>query len=282
MKLYLDETCRVNFPGDAINGILCVRDCLDFSLEPKIKVTGFTCIWKVGVANTVGTTGETEEYSVFFNGMAVLRKEDDTLVDNPSLINELEGYSKIFKFHIVLPNNLPPSHEVPFGHTRYKLEAQYNGLTTLDYFSVNQWVSLKKRNDATVKRATFSVPFYAFCQSIEMILNLNQSYYLPGETVHVIAMIQNNSRTDIIFSKILIVQMLIKLKNSNKKIVLKQNLFIGNWDKSIATNGKRFIDILQSNCSTYEVGVKDCSLIKAENNDIDFVPKYMIYEKRQE
>jgi len=33
--------------------------------------------------------------------------------------------------------------------------------------------------------------------------------------------------------------------------MLKQNLFIGNWDKSIATNGKRFIDILQNNCSTY-------------------------------
>lgn len=50
------------------------------------------------------------------------------------------------------------------------------------------------------------MPLYAFCQSIEMILNLNQSYYLPGETVYVIAMIQNNSRTDILFSKIVIVQ----------------------------------------------------------------------------
>jgi len=28
-----------------------------------------------------------------------------------------------------------------------------------------------------------------------------------------------------------------------------------------------------------EIGVKDCSLIKAENLDIDFIPKYMIYEK---
>ncbi|XP_003245584.1 uncharacterized protein LOC100569306 [Acyrthosiphon pisum] len=348
MKLYLDETCRVNFPGDVINGILCVRESFDFGLEPRIKVTGFTCIWKPGLANTVVTDGEIDEYSVFFNGMAVLSKEDDTHTDtaNQSLIDELQGYSKIFKFHIVLPNNLPPSHEVPFGHTRYKLEVQYNGLTTQDYFSVNQWVGLNTRNDASVKCATFFVPFYAFCQSIEMILNLNQSYYLPGETVHVIAMIQNNSRTDIIFSKILIVQitkywkthhllpikhvrviaegirgyipsgnkqiwdshplklpaiipttntsnnpfnyfevkykikMLIKLKNSNKRIVLKQNLFIGNWDKSIATNGKQFIDILENNCSTYEVGVKECPLIKAEN--IDFIPKYMIYEKRQE
>jgi len=65
------------------------------------------------------------------------------------------GFSKIFKFHIVLPNNLPPSHEVPFGHTRYKLEAHYNGLTTSDYFSVNQWVGLNKRNDATVSKIIF-------------------------------------------------------------------------------------------------------------------------------
>ncbi|KAL5240075.1 hypothetical protein ACI65C_007485 [Semiaphis heraclei] len=349
MKLYLDETCRVNFPGDTINGILCLRECLDFGLEPKIKVTGFTCIWKLGVSNTVVNNGETDEFSVFYNGMAVLSKEDDTHRADLSLVDELEGYSKIFKFRIVLPNNLPPSHEVPFGHTRYKIEAQYNGLTTQDYFNVNQWVGLNKRNDASVKHATFSVPFYAFCQSIEIILNLNQSYYLPGETVYVIAMIQNNSRTDIIFSKILIVQitkywkthhllpikhvrviaegirgyvqsgnkqiwdshplnlpaiipttntsdnpfnyfevkykikMLIKLKNSNKRIVLKQHLFIGNWDKSIASNGKQFMDILQNNnCSTYAVGVKDCSLIKAENKDIDFIPKYVIYEKIQE
>lgn len=60
------------------------------------------------------------------------------------------GYSKIFKFHIILPNNLPPSHEVPFGHTRYKIEAHYNGLTTFDYFNVNQWVGLDKRNDTIV------------------------------------------------------------------------------------------------------------------------------------
>lgn len=45
--------------------------------------------------------------------------------------------------------------------------------------------------------------------------------------------------------------MFIKLKNSNQKIVLKQNLFIGNWDKSVAANGKQFIDILQNNFSAY-------------------------------
>ncbi|XP_025204665.1 uncharacterized protein LOC112601326 isoform X2 [Melanaphis sacchari] len=346
MKLCLDETCRVNFPGDVIYGILCIRECFDFSLEPRIRVSGFTRTWKLGLANTVVTDDETDEYSLFYNGMAVLSKEDNShIMTDMTLIEELEGYSKIFKFHIDLPSNLPPSHEVPFGHTRYKLEAHYNGLTTLDYFSVNQWVGLNKRNDTIVKRATFSVPLYAFCQSIEMILNLNQSYYLPGETVFVIAMIQNNSRTDIIFSKIVIVQitkywktlqllpikhvriiaegirgyissgnkqiwdshplnlpaiipttnlsnnpfnyfevkykikMLIALKNSSKRKVLKQDLFIGNWDKSVATNGKQFIDIVQ-NDSIY-VGVKDCSLIKMENNDIDFIPKYMIYEKSQ-
>lgn len=45
--------------------------------------------------------------------------------------------------------------------------------------------------------------------------------------------------------------MLITLKNSNKKKVLKQHLFIGNWDKSIATDGKQFIDILQNNDTVY-------------------------------
>ncbi|XP_026823257.1 uncharacterized protein LOC113561182 [Rhopalosiphum maidis] len=347
MKVYLDEMCRVNFPGDVINGILCIREYFDFNLEPRIRVSGFTRIWKRSLINNVVTNGETDEYSLFFNGIAVLSKEDDTCTVNMSPIDELEDYSKKFKFHIVLPNNLPPSHEVPFGHTRYKIEAHYNGLSTLDYFNVNQWVGLDKRNNITVKRATFSVPLYTFCQSIEMILNLNQTYYLPGETVFVIAMIQNNSRTDIIFSKIVIVQttkywkshqllpikhvriiaegirgyihsgnkqiwdshplnlpaiipttsisnnpfnyfevkykikMLITLKNSNKRKVLKQNLFIGNWDKSIATDGKQFIDILQNNDSIYEVGVKDCSIIKTENSDIDFIPKYMVYEKIQ-
>lgn len=347
MKLYLDEMCRVNFPGDIINGLLCIRECFDFSLEPRIRVSGFTRIWKQGLTNNVVTNGETDEYLLFFNGMAELNKEDNTHTANMLLIDEIESYSKIFKFHIILPNNLPPSHEVPFGHTRYKIEAHYNGLTTFDYFNVNQWVGLDKRNDTIDKRATFSVPLYAFCQSIEMILNLNQSYYLPGETVYVIAMIQNNSRTDILFSKIVIVQttkywktrqllpikhvriiaegirgyissgnkqiwdshplnlpaiipttnisnnpfnyfevkykikMLITLKNSNKKKVLKQHLFIGNWDKSIATDGKQFIDILQNNDTVYKVGVQDCSIIKTENNNIDFVPKYMVYEKSQ-
>jgi len=45
--------------------------------------------------------------------------------------------------------------------------------------------------------------------------------------------------------------MLITLKNSNKKKVLKQHLFIGNWDKSIAIDGKQFIDILQNNDTVY-------------------------------
>lgn len=33
--------------------------------------------------------------------------------------------------------------------------------------------------------------------------------------------------------------------------MLKQHLFIGNWDKSIATDGKQFIDILQNNNTEY-------------------------------
>lgn len=71
-------------------------------------------------------------------------------------------YSKIFYFHVVLPNNLPPSHEVPFGHTRYKIEAYYNTQTVFKYFSVNQWVDLEKRNDTVVCVIIFNLcPFAA-------------------------------------------------------------------------------------------------------------------------
>lgn len=63
---------------------------------------------------------------------------------------QLLGYSKVFEFHLVLPNNLPPSHEVPFGHTRYKLEANYNSQTVIHNFSINQWIGLEKHNDTVV------------------------------------------------------------------------------------------------------------------------------------
>jgi len=68
--------------------------CTFRTVEPRIKVTGFTCIWKPGLANSVVTDGEIDEYSVFFNSMAVLSKEDDTHTDTASLslIDELEGY----------------------------------------------------------------------------------------------------------------------------------------------------------------------------------------------
>lgn len=55
-------------------------------------------------------------------------------------------------FHLVLPKNLPPSHEVPFGYTRYKLEAFYDDDHVSIFFSVNQWVGLEKRNDAVVSK----------------------------------------------------------------------------------------------------------------------------------
>lgn len=53
-------------------------------------------------------------------------------------------------FYLVLPNNLPPSHEVPFGCTRYTLKAYYNDQKVSTFFSVNQWVGLEKRNDVVV------------------------------------------------------------------------------------------------------------------------------------
>lgn len=62
-------------------------------------------------------------------------------------------YSKIFTFHLTLPNNLPPSHEVPFGHTRYKLEACFNDQKVSTFFSVNNWVNLKQNNDIVVSKS---------------------------------------------------------------------------------------------------------------------------------
>lgn len=55
-------------------------------------------------------------------------------------------------FCLVLPNNLPPSHEVPFGYTRYTLKAYYNNQKVSTFFSVNQWVGLEKRNDIVVSK----------------------------------------------------------------------------------------------------------------------------------
>lgn len=129
--------------------------------EPIIKVSGFTLIWKPG------TNKEVDEYTLFFEAIAELSPETDdidlslshTLAGifiNFSFIKMLyfdllcTGYSKILKFYLVLPDNLPPSHEVPFGHTRYKIEAYHNNQIISKWFSVNQWVELKKRNNAIV------------------------------------------------------------------------------------------------------------------------------------
>jgi len=57
-----------------------------------------------------------------------------------------------------------------------------------------------------MKHETFSLSLFKCCRRIEVILKLDQSYYLPGETVYVVAMIINNSWKDVIFSKISIIQ----------------------------------------------------------------------------
>lgn len=41
--------------------------------------------------------------------------------------------------------------------------------------------------------------------------------------------------------------MQIILNNSNKKLILKQKLFVGNWDKSTATNSKKCTDLPPDN-----------------------------------
>lgn len=68
-----------------------VRICTFPTVKPTIKVSGFTRIWKQGSANTVVTDGETDEYSSFFEAMAVLSEEDDTLTANLSQIDEIQG-----------------------------------------------------------------------------------------------------------------------------------------------------------------------------------------------
>lgn len=47
---------------------------------------------------------------------------------------------------------------------------------------------------------------FNFCQSIRVVLMLDQSYYLPGETAYVGAMIINNSWKNVIYSKMCIIQ----------------------------------------------------------------------------
>lgn len=144
---------------------------------PIISAKGFTRIRKPG------TSRENQEYTIFFQDTAVLITDTDSS-HLSSINNELTigtylpylvlfnsklvfyynllffisltvGYSKIFIFHFVLPNNLPPSHEVPFGHTRYKITAWFDGNTCKKYFSVNQWVGLEKRNDAVVSLTNY-------------------------------------------------------------------------------------------------------------------------------
>ncbi|VVC29865.1 Immunoglobulin E-set,Arrestin C-terminal-like domain [Cinara cedri] len=341
MKFFLDETCQVVFPGAVIYGVFCIEDGIDSSCEPVIKASGFTRIWKPG------TNSEIEEYSIFFEDKVVLSLDAD--LTDLSLDDETRGYPNKFKFHLVLPNNLPPSHEVPFGHTRYKLETYYNDQTIFKYFSVNQWVGLLKQNNSVVKHKTFAVPLFNVCQSIDVLLNLDQTHYLPGETVFVAAIITNSSWKDVIFSKIYIIQttkywksyysvpmkhtrviaegtrghlsrgcsqiweneplyipavipttntsnnpfnffeikyklkLQIVLKNSKKKIVLKQKLFIGNWNKSKNTNinnSKKYINnVVLNNDLPYEITADECSLIKQENSE--FIPKYIMYETSQ-
>jgi len=64
--------------------------CTLTTVEPRIRVNGFTRIWKQGLTNNV-TNGETDEYLLFFNGMAELNKKDNTHTANMSLIDEIEG-----------------------------------------------------------------------------------------------------------------------------------------------------------------------------------------------
>jgi len=341
MEIFLDDTNKVFFPGTVIYGVLCVQECanVDLNHEPVISTNGYTIIWKPG------TNKDTDDYVLFYEDKAALSLESENT--NISLNNELiKDYSKIFYFHIVLPNNLPPSHEVPFGHTRYKFVAYYNGQTVFKYYSVNQWVGLEKRNNLIVKNKQFTPSLFNFCQKIEIQLMIDQSYYLSGETLYVGVVTANNSWKNIMFSKMFIIQttkywknhhllpikhtrviveatrglvssgesqiwnkqplkipavipttsssnnpfnffevkyklkMHIVLENSKKKIVLKQKLFIGNWDKNTNINSKQCADTSANNDSPNGITAQKCTLIKSEN--IDFIPKYIIYETSQQ
>ncbi|XP_025411496.1 uncharacterized protein LOC112684286 isoform X2 [Sipha flava] len=311
MDLFLNDVCQVSFPGSIVTGALCVRlPCTDPNEKPTLSAKGFTRIRKPG------TSKENEEYILFFEDTAVLVPKMDS-------------------------SNLSPINDdtVPFGHTRYKITAKFDSNKCKKYFSVNQWVGLEKRNDVLVKHAAFSVSLFNFFHSVKIILNLKQTYYLPGETIFLEAIIKNNSWKDIILSKIFLIQttkywenlhllplkhtrvvaestrgyiasgsmqvwsqlplyipavipttntsnnafnyfdveykikILVKLKNSKKKIIFKQKIFIGNWVMCHDNNE-------DLNETSYEIRFKDCSILETE--EIDFIPKYMIYETNLE
>jgi len=189
MELYLTDGRQVFFPGTVVRGTLrVVRPdangksrararrrwswfCISPSDDvPAVKASGYTLVWKPAARNE-----EIDERTVFYEDTAVTcpeandAREPSTTTgtgirlvlgprsrmsgDHLNTENAcLSGRSKTFEFHLVLPSDLPPSHEVPFGHTRYKLEAHYNGQTVVRHFCVVQWVGLKKRDNKIVRK----------------------------------------------------------------------------------------------------------------------------------
>ncbi|XP_050419616.1 arrestin domain-containing protein 17-like [Adelges cooleyi] len=203
MELSLDDPCQLFFPGEVVMGVLRLHNIDELiGMPPIVRVNGYTIVWKTN------SKCDTEEYCSFFEDQAVMNKilpENNNSTTSLNLPTEI--YSSTYKFHFVLPDNLPPSYEVQFGHTRYKISANFNSNTAFTYFSVGQWVGLKKRANSVDRKTSF-IPSLCicWCPVVKASFHLEQTQYLPGETVYLDAVIKNNSWDDIIYSKAFIVQ----------------------------------------------------------------------------
>lgn len=74
-----------------------------------------------------------------------------------------------------------------------------------------------------MKSGQLSVSFLNLCQPIGILLTLNQTHYLPGETVYIEALTTNCSWKDIIFTKIFIVQVSAIFKNIFNYTILEDD-----------------------------------------------------------
>lgn len=107
MKFFLNDSCRVIFPGAVLYGVFGIEENIDSSCKlrhsfgiiiigfiffmllttgkPLIRAIGFTRIWKPN------TNNEIDEYSMFFEDEVVLSPDED-LFDS-SLDDEFRGVS---------------------------------------------------------------------------------------------------------------------------------------------------------------------------------------------
>ncbi|XP_050540673.1 arrestin domain-containing protein 17-like [Daktulosphaira vitifoliae] len=238
MELLLDDTCQLLFPSDIINGSLLINasnQASSYVNDPIIRIIGYTLIWK----NKCKT--ETEEYSLFYEDKPIIYREDKNLSSTD--ISTIS--SKMYTFYLTLPDNLPTSFEVPFGHTRYKISAYYNGITVFKFFSVGQKIELKKCNKIIEKKTNYNAPlFCCFHSIIKASFKIDHTPCVPGEIIFLDAFITNNSWEDIIFTKAFIVQ-IVKYWKDHTIFPIKYSRVISEITRGIITSGSSQVWIKQ-------------------------------------